>query len=93
MAPRINGKTEQNIRRIKYYIIPEQIFYTVRTIAREAERSVCNFVASASVSRDLPCYSPFYVVRRASPSYPRERRSAGGGGKGWLEGERVRASA
>lgn len=99
MVPRINGKNS-GIFGIKYYIIPEQIFYTARIYTRlrerNEERSVCNFVASASVSRDLPCYSPFYVVRRASPSYPRVKRGWRGrmwGEKGWLEGERVRASA
>lgn len=68
--------------RISITLYRNKYFIRTYAIARETERSVYNFVASAPVSRDLPCYSLFYVVRRASPSSPereRENERRGGG--------------
>lgn len=81
---RVNGKKQRNVRESVLHYIGTNISYG-RTIAPETERSVCNFVASAPVSRDLPCYSLFYVVRRASPS-SRERGGMKGGGRVRVKG-------
>lgn len=78
---RANGKTAE-YSRISITLYRNKYFIRTYAIARETERSVYNFVASAPVSRDLPCYSLFYVVRRASPSSPereRENERRGGG--------------
>jgi len=78
---RVNGKKKTaKCSRISITLYWNKYFIRAYDCTRDRE-IVCNFVASAPVSRDLPCYSLFYVVRRASPS-SRER-----GGDGVVERE------
>lgn len=87
-------KKQRNIRRIKYYIIPEQIFYTARIRLREKRRDRC------VISLHPRLYRVTYLVILRSTSsavqvhhIPEREVERWRGEKGWLEGERVRASA